>query len=88
MDCPARSRIQLAVRRLRKNNWSRYRVCSTPGPCGILLCRLPDLGAIEVAALLNVARVCRDDGIGQTQKALRNDSGYFETIEVLRTYLA
>src|SRR6202140_2416127 len=63
-------------------------MCATCGPCCILLCRLPDIGAIQVAALLNVARVRRNDGIGQTQKTLCNDSGYFETIEVLPTHLA
>src|SRR6266852_1787212 len=31
--------------------------------------------------------MCRNDGIGQAQKTLSNDSGYFETIEVLPAYL-
>jgi len=35
-----------------------------------------------------MARVGRNDGIRHSQKTLRNDSGYFETIEVLPTYLA
>ena len=35
-----------------------------------------------------MARVRRNDGIGQAQKTLRNDSGYFKTIEVVPTYFA
>jgi hypothetical protein len=58
MDCPARSRTQLAVRRLRKSNWSAMPGLFNLWPLlHLLLCRLPDLGAIQVAALLNVARV-------------------------------
>jgi hypothetical protein len=49
---------------------------------------VPDFGAIQVAALLEMTRVCRNDGIGQTQKTLRNDSGDFEAIKVLLTYFA
>jgi hypothetical protein len=53
-----------------------------------LLGRSPDFGAIEVAALLDMARMRRNDGIGQAQKTLGYNPGDFEAIEVLPTYFA
>jgi hypothetical protein len=41
------------------------------------------LGAFQVAALLDMPRVCRNDGMGHTQKPLRNDPRHLEAIEVL-----
>jgi len=35
-----------------------------------------------------MARVCRNDGIGHSQKTLGKGSGHFETIEALATYVA
>jgi hypothetical protein len=60
---------------------------STSSPFPVTLGRPPCLGAIQVAALLDMARVCRNDGIGHTQKTLRDDSSHLEAIKVFLPHL-
>jgi hypothetical protein len=69
------------------SNFGR-RTRSTYTPCRISLGRSPEFGVIQVAALLDMSRMGRRDGIGQAQKTLGNDSGYFEAVEVRLTYFA
>src|ERR1700682_338747 len=60
---------------------------STSSPLCVALGSPPCLSAIQVAVLLDMARVSRNDGIGHTQKTLRNDSGNFKAIKVLVPHL-
>src|ERR1700733_3703639 len=48
---------------------------------------MPLFGVIQIATLLDMARVCGNGCIGHSQKALGNDSSYFEAVEVLMSYL-
>src|ERR1700733_12281946 len=48
---------------------------------------MPLFGVIQIATLLDMARVGGNGCIGHSQKALGNDSSYFEAVEVLMSYL-
>src|SRR5579864_5518459 len=48
----------------------------------------PSLGIIQAAALLDVARVCRNDGIGYAEETPGNDASDFEAIEVLALHFS
>ncbi len=60
---------------------------SASGRFCVVLRRAPGRDAIQVAALLDVSRVCCNDGIGDTQKTFRNNSRDLDAIEVLLLYL-
>jgi hypothetical protein len=55
-----------------------YGAASTISPVGIALERPSSLYAIQSAAPLDVAGVCRDDSVGHTQKSLNDDSSDLE----------
>jgi hypothetical protein len=56
----------------------------TSGPLGVSLAVAPVFDAIELGALLDVARMYGNRGIGHTQKMFGHNSSDFETIKVLR----
>jgi hypothetical protein len=60
---------------------------SAPGPFSIVIGDLPRLRAIQIAALLHVARVRRNGDAWHSQKMAGNDSSHFEAIKVLRLHL-
>jgi hypothetical protein len=47
----------------------------------------PSLGVIQAAVLLEMARVCRQNSAGRTQKTLGHDSSHLEAIEFFPLYL-
>ena len=52
-----------------------------------VLGRLPSLGAVQMAAVLHVARMRGHDDVRQSQKMAGDDSRYFEAIKVLPLHL-
>ena len=63
------------------------RMRSIFGRSGIVLGRPALLGAIQAPALLDMARMCGNSGIGHTKKAVGYNAGHFEAVEVVKSHL-
>src|SRR5512133_3686009 len=68
----------------RYTSWTR----SISGPFCILVGSSPSFGTVQIAALLDMPRVCRDDAVGHTQKTLGDDFRDLKGIEVLPLHLS
>jgi hypothetical protein len=56
------------------------------GPIGIPLGRTPDGSLVEIAALLNVARMRGYSGVANSQKRFLRYPGQLKAVEILRPY--
>jgi hypothetical protein len=80
-DGQSASRMRLP--RVNRNCRMRSIFCRS----GIVLGRPPFLGTIQAPALLDMARVCGNSGIGHTKNAVGYNAGHFEAVEVVKSHL-
>jgi hypothetical protein len=66
---------------------SRVRPPSTSSSLPVSQAVQPAFAAVELAALLDVPRMCENGGIGHTEKTLCDNASHLEAIEVVSFYL-